>query len=200
MLSGGRRLLRTANDILDVARLRAGRVELELSDADVVAVVRGVVDDLRPLADDRGVGLHVVPETLALPSAVDVEALSRIVTNLVSNAVKFTDEGDVTVTVDGDDEALRVAVRDTGRGIEPAFLPRLFDEYQQASTGYGRVAEGSGLGLAITKRLVGLMDGEINVESQVGVGTTVRVRLPRTPAEGAPVAARRAPVPEAVAP
>ncbi len=117
-------------------------------------------------------------------------------TNLVSNAVKFTEEGRVTVTVEGTAETLQIAVADTGRGIDPAFLPSLFEEYQQESTGYGRVAEGSGLGLAITKQLVDLMGGTIEVESEVGTGTTFCVRLPREVAPLIPGDGLAAEVPE----
>lgn len=178
-LSGGRRLLGTVDDLLDLARLRAGKVELAPSDVDAADVVRCAVGGHRAGAREKGLGVHVVPQGTSLPARLDAEALARVVGVLVDNAVKFTEAGYVAVAVDGDDHDVRVTVRDTGRGIDPAFVPRLFDEFVQESTGHARVAEGSGLGLAITGRLVGLMGGAVRVESAVGAGTTVRVRVAR---------------------
>ena len=179
MLSGGRRLLHTVNDLLDNARLRAGKVEIHPEDLDVADVARSVVRELRPLAAKKGLDLFVLPEDLALPARLDPDALARVVTNLVSNAVKFTAGGRVVVSVDGDDHDVRLTVRDTGRGIGEAFLPRLFEPYEQESVGYGREAEGTGLGLSITARLAELMGGRVEVESEVGSGSTFRVTLPR---------------------
>ena len=179
MLSGGRRLLHTVNDLLDNARLRAGKVEIHPDELDAADVARSVVRELRPLAAKKGLDLFVLPEGLALPVRLDPDALARIITNLVSNAVKFTNEGRVVVSVDGDDHDVRLTVRDTGRGIGEAFLPRLFEPYEQESVGYGREAEGTGLGLSITARLAELMGGRVEVESEVGAGSTFRVTLPR---------------------
>jgi CheY-like chemotaxis protein len=116
------------------------------------------------------------------------------VNNLVGNALKFTDAGAVTVTVAASPEAVSVAVADTGAGIDASFLPHLFDEFKQESSGLGRQHEGSGLGLTITRGLVELMGGRIAVESAKGAGTTFTVTFPRlgraAPSPGAP------PVPE----
>src|SRR5690606_17800541 len=110
----------------------------------------------------------------------DRKALHRILSNLVSNAVKFTEAGGVTVEVGAGGGAVRVRVVDTGVGISPAFLPHLFDEFKQESEGYARRHEGNGLGLAITKRLTDLLGGTISVESVVGRGSAFTLTLPRS--------------------
>ena len=178
MLSGGRRLLHTVNDLLDVARLRSGKVELSPVPADAAELARRVAAELRPLAADKGLALAVVPPGLSVPATLDPDAFARVVTNLVSNGIKFTEAGSVTVSVDAGGGDVRLDVTDTGCGMEPEFLPRLFETFEQESTGYGRAAEGSGLGMAITARLVALMGGAIDVASVPGEGTRFRVRVP----------------------
>ena len=132
---------------------------------------------LRPLAEAKGLTVALTG-TPAFAFA-DRKALHRIVTNLVDNAVKFTDEGGVTVGVNAEGGAVRVRVVDTGVGISPEFLPHLFDEFKQESEGYARTHEGNGLGLAITRRLVELMGGGIRAESTPGAGSAFTVTLRR---------------------
>ena len=119
ILSGARRLLHTVNDLLDIARLRSGKVALVPVATDAVAVAQRVAAELMPLAVNKGLALFVVPDGHAVPAVLDPEAFARIVTNLVSNAVKFSDAGAVTIHVDGRGTDVHLAVRDTGRGMEP---------------------------------------------------------------------------------
>ena len=100
-------------------------------------------------------------------------------TNLISNGLKFTEEGGVTLNIEADSEYVHLCVADTGIGIGPTFLTSLFEEFKQESTGIHRTYEGNGLGLAITHRLIELMYGTISVESTKGVGSVFKVRLPR---------------------
>ena len=178
MLSGGRRLLRTVNDLLDIARLRSGKVDLHPVETDAAEIARGVAAELAPLAASKGLALAVLPPGLSVPATLDPEAFARVLTNLVSNGIKFTSEGGVTVVVDAVGGHVVLNVTDTGCGMDADFLPRLFDTFEQESTGYGRTAEGSGLGMAITARLVEIMGGTIDVASVLGEGTRVRVRIP----------------------
>src|SRR5690606_10736661 len=140
---------------------------------------RDVLAMLRPLAEERGLYLRLLPEALAVPAVTDRYALERILITLTSNALKFTDRGGVTDLLDGDGDEVSITVRDTGIGMEAEFLPHLFDAFKQASTGYSRSHEGSGLGLTIVKRVVELLGGHIGVESTPGEGTTFEVVLPR---------------------
>lgn len=175
----GQRLLDTVNSLLDMAKLQANMMELRPVELDVAEVTADVLAMVKPLADDRGIYLKLLPEGLEIPTVSDRYGLERILINLVSNAIKFTETGGITVLIDGDRSDIVLTVRDTGIGMKPSFLPNLFDAFTQASSGYARSHEGSGLGLAIVKRVVDLMGGEISVESEPGRGTTFTVVLPR---------------------
>ena len=183
---GGRRLLHTLNSVLDLARLDADQEGLRPAPLDVVRHVEQSAALLRPLADRNGLWLHVVAPDRPVTAVLDGGALDRVLTNLVGNAVKFTERGGVTVGVEREADAVRLYVSDTGIGIADAFLPDLFTEFRQQSEGDARSHEGTGLGLAITERLVALMGGTIDVRSAVGRGTTFTVTLPL--GAGAPAA------------
>ena len=176
--TGGRRLLDTLNDLLDYARLDAERATLVAEPLDVPATVREAVALLAPLAQKKGVGLHLQSEAKALPAVHSPSALGRVVTNLAGNAIKFTERGEVRVSIHGGDGFFAIRVKDTGVGISEAFLPDLFEAFKQESDGHGRDFEGTGLGLAISKRLVDAMGGEIRVWSRKGEGTLFEVALP----------------------
>ncbi|MDX1440309.1 MAG: ATP-binding protein, partial [Rubricoccaceae bacterium] len=173
----GRRLLATLNSVLDLAQLKADGVNLNMERIDVAEEVHELAEMLRSLAKDKGLSLVVHAPVLGLYVNADRGALIRVLTNLISNAIKFTDEGRITVSVEEEDGYILTRVRDTGRGIDPSFLPKLFEEFRQESTGATRTHEGSGLGLAITKGLVELMGGTITVETELNEGTQFTVML-----------------------
>ena len=176
--SGGQRLLDTLNDILDFARLDAERAGIVPESVDAALVVREAVALLAPLAQRKGLGLHLQSSASTVPAVHSASALGRVVTNLVGNAIKFTERGEVRVTLHAAPDFFAVRVQDTGVGISEAFLPELFEAFKQESDGHGRSFEGTGLGLAITKRLVDLMGGEVRVWSRKGEGTLFEVALP----------------------
>ncbi|MDT0630481.1 sensor histidine kinase [Rubrivirga litoralis] len=176
---GGRRLLGTVNGLLDMFKLQSGTFEVHAEPVDVAAAVGQSVRLLQPLAAERGLDLAVLPEGRPLPAHLDPALLDRVVTNLVGNAIKFTDAGRVVVLLDGDDHAVRVTVRDTGVGIAEGDVERLFEPFEQASSGFARSHEGTGLGLSIVRQVVGLVGGSVHVESAVGEGTSVEVVFPR---------------------
>jgi two-component system, sensor histidine kinase and response regulator len=166
------------NDLLDLARIEAGRMELEVTAVDVAEAIERVRRMVAAQAAAKGIGLEVETASDTSPVAADPDRLVQILLNLVGNAVKFTERGGVRVTARPADHGVEIAVADTGIGIPPEVLPRIFDEFRQADAGTTRKFGGSGLGLAIAKRLVGLQAGTISVESDVGVGTTFTVWLP----------------------
>ena len=132
----------------------------------------------------------IIPPGSCVPRRVigDPTKVRQVLTNLVGNALKFTEEGSVRIYIEPDGEFLNVRVRDTGIGIDEEFLPQLFEEFVQESDGPSRIYEGSGLGLAITTRLVKLMNGKISVDSKKGEGSTFTVTLPRVdPPVGDPI-------------
>ena len=175
----GVRLLGTINSVLDMARIEAGELHPLAEPLGLAAEVADAVSVLDRLAKGKGLSLSVAELTPGVWASADPGFLHRILNNLIGNAIKFTHEGGVTVEIDAEAQAAVLRVRDTGIGITPAFLPDLFDDFKQESTGIQRAHEGTGLGLAITQKLVDLMDGRVEVESTKGVGSTFTVWLPR---------------------
>ena len=185
--TSAKRLYETVTSVLGLAQLEGGDSPVALNALDVAHHVHESATLLQPLADQDGVTLHVESPDEPVYAQADAAAFGRILNNLVGNAIKFTEEGGhVTVTIDADDDHVMLQVEDTGVGISGTFLPHLFEEFQQESTGIARSHEGSGLGLAITKRLVELMGGSIKVTSEKGVGSVFTVTLVRAQAGEAP--------------
>ncbi|MDX1531110.1 MAG: ATP-binding protein, partial [Rhodothermales bacterium] len=173
-----RRLRDTLNAVLDLSQFERGEVDLAPKVVEVPAVAANVVAALRPQAEQKGLRLELrtVRSARAL---VDRDGLERALTHLVSNALKFTEAGLVRVEVSADSHRVLTRVLDSGPGIDPAFLPHLFEAFRQGSSGMGRAHEGSGLGLTITKRLVEYMGGRIAVDSRPGRGSAFSVVFPR---------------------
>ncbi len=183
--SSGVRLKETLNSVLDLAKLEAKRVEVQLGLLQVHTEAQEVVQFFQTQAQHKNLTLdfRVDPESEDACARLDRGAFSSILHNLIGNALKFTETGGVVVSVEADAERVHVHVTDTGVGIDPSFMPHLFDVFRQESTGLSRSHEGSGLGLSITQRLVVLMDGEISVESEKGQGSTFTVSFPLAHAE-----------------
>ncbi len=177
----GARLLETLNSVLDLARMEAGAVHLDLKATNLVPLMRTTVNLFRPLAEAKGIALESDLPVEPLHAHLDGPAFNRIAGNLLSNAIKFTEAGQVRVEMQKVGDQVEIRVVDTGIGIDPAFLGQVFDEFRQESGGLSRSHTGSGLGLAIVKRLVEMMHGTIHIESAKGGGTTVTVLLPATP-------------------
>ena len=179
---GARKLMDVLNAVLTLAKLEADRADFQLRRVDVAREVEQAVGLFQERAREKGLMLSFAAEEAARDVGVRIDpgALGSILQNLIGNAIKFTDEGGVAVTVEHDRAAprVRIGVRDTGRGIDPAFRPHLFDAFRQESMGIDRSHEGSGLGLAITKRLVDLMGGAIEVESEPERGSAFTATFP----------------------
>ena len=177
----GRRLMDTLNSVLDLARLEAGRGGLVEERVDLGDLAREAADMFGPAAGERGLEIRAEVEPGEHAVTADEAAVVRVLHNLVGNAIKFTDEGGVTLAVRTDRTAsprVQLVVRDTGIGVDDAFLPRIFGEFEQESTGAERKYEGAGLGLALSRQLVDRMGGVITVESEKGAGTEFTVSFP----------------------
>ncbi|HEX8110700.1 MAG TPA: ATP-binding protein [Kofleriaceae bacterium] len=177
--SSGRHLLALVNDVLDLAKIEAGKTELKLESVPIHDAIEEGLTTISPLAVTRGVILE--PATIvAVPNVrADRLRLRQILYNLISNAVKFTDRGGrVRVRARRDDDRVSIAVMDTGIGIATRDLTRLYRSFEQLTLPSGDRPGGTGLGLALTKRLVEMHGGTIDVESELGVGTTFTVRIP----------------------
>jgi signal transduction histidine kinase len=176
-------LAQIVSDLLDVARITAGKLRVERRPVDMAVVVRDAVAAILPAADARGVSVraHVAADVGPVPA--DADRLQQVIWNLVSNAVRFTPkEGRVDVTVARSDNNAVIVVRDTGAGIEPEFLPHVFERFRQGDARFTREHGGLGLGLAIARHLVEMHGGTIRAESDgPGTGATFRVALPLVP-------------------
>ena len=189
--SSGTALLAILNDILDLSKIEAGRLELEVADFDMESLASGAYAAFTAQANARGLSFSFVVEPEARGAwRGDSVRVRQILYNLISNALKFTETGDVQVNVACDRQGLCITVRDTGVGIAPERLPQLFQKFVQADSSTTRKYGGTGLGLSICRELADLMGGEISVESRPGQGSCFTVRLPLARAEAVPTDAR----------
>lgn len=173
-----RHLLDLINDVLDISKIEAGQLEVRMAAFDLQASVERVVASVRPLAEKKGLALRLVaPEALGTFES-DRRRVEQILLNLLNNAIKFTDQGSVTLQVVRDGQEVRLQVTDTGIGMKPEDLAGLFRPFRQIDAGLQRQHEGTGLGLAICRRLTELLGGSIRVESVWGQGSVFTVSLP----------------------
>jgi signal transduction histidine kinase len=189
---GSRHLLGLINDVLDLTRADARKLDLDMRPVDLPAVVEEVAALLQAQAEPRGIALVVEGCPPNLPHVqADLQRLRQILLNLVGNALKFTDAGSVTIrcAVEPDGEQVRIDVVDTGIGIDVDILPLVFNEFYQAKGELTRRHGGTGLGLSISRRLAELMGGSIEVSSHVGEGSTFTLRL-RTSTAGSTLRAQ----------
>jgi signal transduction histidine kinase/CheY-like chemotaxis protein len=180
VLRNGQNLLLLINDVLDLSKIEAGRMELSFATVNLPALLDTVTSTLLPLANQKGLELKVnLPEHLPVLVA-DETRLRQILNNLMSNAVKFTREGGVTIDVSVDQPSKMIYLRviDTGIGIPTEHRERVFDEFHQVDGTSTREFGGTGLGLAITRRLARMHGGDVTLESEVGKGSTFTVALP----------------------
>lgn len=179
--NAGHLLLRLINDVLDLAKVEAGRLELFYETFPIAQAVREAITTLRGAADRKGLEIqpNLSPD-LGLITADQIR-FKQVMFNLLSNAVKFTDHGKVTVSGVIEDDQLHVAVADTGIGIRTEDLEHIFHEFSQVDASLTRRHEGTGLGLALSKRLIEAHGGRIWVESKFGEGSTFHFRMPLQP-------------------
>lgn len=174
----GNRLHNTLNAILDLSMLESGSFDLNLRPLDVVAEINQVAAMFRPIAQKKDLPLIVQAPATAAHILADRTCLSRVLINLVDNAIKFTEKGQVLLQVHTDGDEVRISVKDTGVGIADTFLSQIYDEFTQESTGITRSHEGVGLGLAITKRLIDLQGGTVTVSSEKNKGSAFVLTFP----------------------
>jgi len=181
ILNSSRHLLQLINDVLDLAKVESGRVELRAEVVDLRSVASEVKDIVRGLAAERKVRLEVAVDPSLQRVTVDPRMLKQVLYNYLSNAIKFTpDGGRVALRISPEDAShFRVDVEDTGIGIKPEDISRLFVEFQQLDQGSGKRYGGTGLGLALTRRIVEAQGGRVHVESEPGKGSTFSAVLPR---------------------
>ncbi|MBA3462539.1 MAG: PAS-domain containing protein [Deltaproteobacteria bacterium] len=179
VVQSGRHLLALVNNVLDLAKIEAGKHDLELDVVEVQDAIEEALTGLVPLAHHRGVSVSLQVRRSVRAVRADRLRFRQILYNLMTNALKFTDRGGtVTLTARDEGDGVTLTVEDTGIGIAETDMPRLFQPFEQLDQPSGDRPTGTGLGLALTKRLVDMHGGSIEVESDVGVGTRFTVRMP----------------------
>lgn len=174
----GRQLLDLINDILDIARIESGRVEIRLNSFDINDLVSEISDIVQPLAHQKNISFKLLKSESRLGLTSDYNKCRHIILNIVSNAVKFTESGEVAVKTERRGEFVRISVQDSGIGISKEHLPYIFDEFRQVDSGNTKKFGGSGLGLAIARKSANLIGADIRVKSKPGEGSLFIVDIP----------------------
>lgn len=175
----GARLLRLVNTLLDFSRIEAGRIDARYQPTDLGSLTTELASGFRSATDKAGLKLEVNCSELSEPVYVDQSMWEKIVLNLISNAFKFTFEGEISVSLRDAGDKVELEVRDTGVGIPSEEIPRLFDRFHRVATSRSRTHEGSGIGLALVQELTKLHGGTVRVESVLGEGTAFLVSIPK---------------------
>ena len=176
--ANGKHLLGLINDVLDLSKIEAGQLVLELADYTIQDIAQTVRGTLEPLATDKKLAFKLDFSPELPPGHGDGRRLTQVLINLVGNAIKFTDAGEVAIKAEANNGSFHVSVRDTGPGISATDQAKLFQEFQQADNAITKKKGGTGLGLAISKRIIEMHGGKIWVESQPGEGSTFAFTLP----------------------
>lgn len=177
--NGARHLLLLINDMLDVAKIESGQIALQLESIECGILVTEVAESLRPLADSKGLSLDIAVPDHDVALRTDRRAMSQIIINVLNNAIKFTQTGGVTITLQDQNNDVAVLVSDTGVGIKPEDQARIFGAFERIHEEGTESEEGTGLGLHLSHRLAGLLGGRIDVTSEYGSGSTFTLHIER---------------------
>jgi two-component system sensor histidine kinase ChiS len=187
LLSNAKRQLDLIDSLLDFARIEAGKVEIVVEPVMIEDLIQGAAATVEPMLNNESVRLiRDIPSDIA-PLHTDREKLQQIILNLLGNAVKFTDRGEIRISACQENGAFKLAIADTGIGIEQTDMDRIFEEFDRGRLASDGSYRGTGLGLAIVKRLVDLLGGSITVESEIGKGSRFTLTLPVNPREAVSV-------------
>ncbi|MGH7491727.1 MAG: hybrid sensor histidine kinase/response regulator [bacterium] len=175
----GKNLLNLINDILDLSKIEAGKMEASWQQFNPADLLRETVAAMRPLGASKGLQVQLqIASTLPAKMVSDRHMLARVLTNLLGNAVKFTDKGAITIAAECQNRVLTLSVSDTGKGIPENRLQEIFEPFRQLESSEARKHGGTGLGLAISQRLMGILGGQLEVRSKEGKGSTFTIKLP----------------------
>ena len=177
--TSGERLLHLLNNIIDISRIEANDLQVSRQDTNVKQIIEKSAELYKFKANEKGLKFNMKLEDTPMVHA-DPTSLSKVISDVIDNAIKYTEEGFVNITSDYDSERNEVfiKIRDTGVGIDENYLPKVFEAFRQESLGYSRAYQGAGLGLPLAKRLLQLMDGNIKIDSKKNEGTNVFITLP----------------------
>ncbi len=173
----GQRLLSLINDILDLSKVEAGKMDIQLKTFSLGTALNFTIESLQPLADEKGLEINFISEeNLKIES--DEGRLHQVFTNIIGNAIKFTDKGEINIRAELVNGTFVIEVQDTGIGIDKDVIPYIFSEFRQADGSTSRKYEGTGLGLAIAKKILLALNGNITCHSEVGMGSTFTIEIP----------------------
>ena len=174
----GKRLLNLINDILDLSKIEAGKIEIIPAYISIENLIKLVTENVQSISDNKGISINLeIPKNLPRIQT-DESRLHQVLINIVSNAIKFTDKGSVDIIVKNQQNNIIIEIKDTGIGISENILPHVFDEFRQADGTSSRKYEGTGLGLAIARKMIEILGGSISAESELGIGSTFSVSIP----------------------
>ena len=178
LLHNAERLLNQIDSLLEFSKIEAGKMEVHVQLVNVDEVIQGAISTIEPIVNGGGVRIirEIAPDIPDL--STDREKLRQILLNLLDNAVKFTERGEIKITASQQNGSLKLVVSDTGIGIEKEELNQVFEEFHRGDSSSSKKYRGTGLGLAIAKKFVNLLGGDISVESEVGRGSVFTVMLP----------------------
>ncbi len=176
--TNGERLLELINNTLDLAKIEAGKMTVQLTPTNIGSLIDEAVSNVKPLLTKNENKLSINIDNNILTPNIDYDKLLHMLVNLLSNATKFTKKGDITIQVNNTSKLLTLSIKDTGIGLNKEQLDKIFTQFHQVNNGETRKFKGTGLGLSITQHFCELMGGNIDVESQEGIGTTFSIKIP----------------------
>lgn len=174
----GKNLLTLINDILDLSKIEAGKLEITLQTFSINSIIQNIKENLSSIAEEKGIKIYLELADNLPKIESDPEKVYQILQNVIDNAVKFTQKGSVTISADVDENQMVIKVVDTGVGVSQEELPYVFEEFRQADGSTSRQFEGTGLGLAIVHKLLNRLGGKIEVQSELGKGSIFTIYLP----------------------
>ena len=170
--SSGNRLMETVHEILDISQIEAGTYDLRMIQLDLVALVSDLVNGVKPVADKKGLKIEYISEVDSAFITADQYGISQAICNIIDNAIKYTERGEITVLLKKSSKQYVLSIKDTGIGISEEYLANLFEAFSQESEGYTKKYQGIGLGMAIAKLHLDMNQVDMDVKSTKGVGTT----------------------------
>lgn len=173
----GKSLLKMINEILDLTSIEIGKMQIQKSFFNIVELVEATVAQLNPLASQKGLKIHLGSQMTPVNVTTDIDRLGQVLVNIISNAIKYTDEGGIYINCGYNDEYAFINIKDTGHGVDKSEIKNLFTEFYRSPV-FKHKVEGTGLGLPIARKIIELMDGKIEVESEIGNGSCFSVFIP----------------------